>query len=80
MFNPFSTTAKLVKTEKMANEIQKEINGMTKSNWKTNLMGIITLVMGLASLWAPTQYQGKIQQTSALFAGAGLLAAKDHNN
>ncbi len=80
MCNPFTTTAKLVKTERIANEIQKDFNTMNKSNWKTNTIGAITLLIGLAQLWAPSTIQPKISATAGLLAGAGLLAAKDNNN
>lgn len=79
MFNPFSTTAKLVKTEKAATEIQQEFNSMNKSNWKTNTIGAITLLIGLAQLWAPAAIQQKISATAGLLAGAGLLTAKDYD-
>lgn len=76
MISPF----KLLKTEKLATEVEKDINSMNKSNWKTNLTGILTAVFALALLWAPAQYQEKIQATASILAGIGLVAAKDHNN
>jgi len=48
-------------------------------NWKTNLTGILTCVMALALIWAPSQYQPKIQATVAALAGIGLISAKDNN-
>lgn len=80
MLNPFTTTAKLVKTEKLADQLQKDINTMNKKNWKTNTIGAITLLIGLAQLWAPSTIQPKISATAGLLAGAGLIAAKDGNN
>lgn len=76
MISPF----KLLKTEKLATEIEKDINTMKPSNWKTNVTGILTAVVALALLWAPTQYQAKIQATAGILAGIGLIAAKDSNN
>jgi hypothetical protein len=80
MLNPFTTTAKLVKTEKIASEVQKDLNTMNKTNWKTNTIGVITLLIGLSQLWAPSSIQPKISATAGLLAGAGLIAAKDASN
>ena len=79
MNNPFTTLGKLAKTEKLAGQAQKEIDTMNKTNWKTNTIGLITLLIGLAQLWSPSSIQPKISATAGLLAGAGLIAAKDHD-
>lgn len=48
-----------------------------KSSWKTNTLGIVALVLALASIWAPPAMQTKIHATALAVAGSGLLAAKD---
>lgn len=85
MLNPFSTAAKLVRTESLANQLQKEINTMNKTNWKTNTFGIAAVVFAIAIMWAPPQYVQKLKETQAQMAilaglvGGGLIAAKDGN-
>lgn len=74
--NPFTTIPKLLKSEKLWDNFKGAL--MLKS-WKTSVLGAIALVMGLANIWAPPAYQQKVQQTAAVFAGLGLIAAKDHN-
>jgi len=53
---------------------------MNKSNWKTNTIGAITLLAGLAHIWVPNGvWQDRVNSTTAVLAGAGLIAAKDHD-
>lgn len=75
MLNPI----KLFKSKPYIDGLEKDVTTMNKSNWRTNAIGIITLLLGLAGLWAPANMQSKVQATTALFAGAGLVAAKDGN-
>lgn len=77
--NPLTTLPKLIKSKPMVDHMEKDFRTMNKTNWKTNTIGIITLAVGLAALWAPSQYQPKIAKTATLLAGAGLLAAKDND-
>lgn len=77
--NPFSTLTKLIRSKPLIDGLEKDVNTMNKSNWRTNLIGAITLVIALATIWAPAQFQSKIQATAAALAGAGLIAAKDGN-
>ncbi len=77
--NPFTALPKLLKSKKYVDEIEKDAKTMTKMNWKTSLVGIVTCVIALATIWAPADYQGKIQATAAALAGVGLIAARDHD-
>lgn len=76
MLNPF----KLIKSKPLVEGLQKDLTTMNKTNWKTNTLGAIALVIGLAQIWAPPAWQKQIQATSGVLAGAGLIAAKDHDN
>jgi hypothetical protein len=80
MLNPFTTIPKLIKSEPLIDGLEKDLKTMNKSNWKTNTVGAIALIIGLAQLWAPANLQAKIQQTAVVLTGAGLLAARDNNN
>ena len=71
---------KLFKTKQIADKLDKDLSGMNKSNWKTNTIGAIVLLLTLASIWAPPQYQDSIRKTEAALVGVGLVAAKDFNN
>ncbi len=58
------------------------MNKVAKSavtSWRTTLFGILTLVAGLAPIWAPPSVTSKIQATAIVIAGGGLVAAKDSN-
>lgn len=78
--NPFTTLPKLIKSKPLLDKLQKEVQTMSKSNWKTNTLGAIALVIGLAQIWAPASYQPNINKTVAILTGVGLLAAKDADN
>jgi hypothetical protein len=80
VFNPFSTLPKLIKSKPMVDGLQKDFSTMNRTNWKTNTLGAIALLIGLAQIWAPPAWQKKIQQTAVALTGVGLLAAKDNNN
>ena len=45
-------------------------------NWKSSLAGIVGLAVSLSSIWAPPEWQQKIQATGAAILASGLLAAK----
>jgi len=47
------------------------------SSPRTSALGILALALALASIWAPPQYQQKIQATAAAIGASGLLVAKD---
>lgn len=53
---------------------------MTPTNWRTSLHGIATGVLMLASIWAPPDWQGKIQGTAGAFVAMGLISAADAKN
>jgi len=46
-------------------------------SWKTTLLGIVGLLVAVASVWAPPQYQSRIVATGVAITSSGLLAAKD---
>lgn len=48
-------------------------------NWKTTVCGVLTLISGLAPIWAPPELAAKIQQSAVVFMGCGLLVGKDYN-
>jgi hypothetical protein len=81
MVNPI----KLWKSKKYIEEIQKDLNNMSQTNWKTSLFGIISCVIALALIWAPAEFQQKLldtqSQLTVLFSllGVGLILSKDHN-
>ena len=77
MLNPFTTLPKLIKSRPMIDGLEKDFKTMNKSNWKTNTIGAITLVVALAGIWAPSSFQPKVQATAAALASVGLIAAKD---
>lgn len=70
---------KLIKSKKYVEEIEDDVKHMTKANWQTTLVGVVTCVVALATIWAPVEYQGKIAATATALAGVGLVASKDHN-
>ena len=47
------------------------------ANWKTTLLGVVGVLVALATIWAPPQYQARIVATGVAITGSGLLAAKD---
>ena len=47
-----------------------------KSNWKTTLGGIASILSVVASYWVPALVE-PVSQTVAILAGLGLIAAKD---
>jgi hypothetical protein len=47
------------------------------TNWKTTVIGAIGLLVALATVWAPPQYQARIIATGVAITSSGLLAAKD---
>jgi len=47
------------------------------TNWKTSAVGAVGLLVALASIWAPAQYQARIIATGVAITSSGLLAAKD---
>jgi len=47
------------------------------TNWKTSAIGVVGLLMALATVWAPPEYQAKIIATGVAITSSGLLAAKD---
>ena len=47
------------------------------ANWKTTLVGSVGLLVAVASIWAPPQYQARIIATGVAITSSGLLAAKD---
>jgi len=49
------------------------------ANWKTTAVGIVGLVVALATVWAPPQYQARIVATGVAITSSGLLAAKDND-
>lgn len=48
-------------------------------NPKTTLLGIIALLAAIGSVWAPPEYQSKIQASATIAASIGLVGAKDHD-
>jgi hypothetical protein len=48
-------------------------------NWKTTVVGVAGLLVALATIWAPPQYQARIVATGVAITSSGLLAAKDHD-
>lgn len=49
------------------------------ASWKTSYIGLATLIIGLVAIWAPAEYQPKIQASVACLAGFGLIKAKDQD-
>lgn len=78
--NPFSALSKLIKSQPLVDQLEKDVKTMNKSNWKTTIVGIISAGIALSQIWAPARYQGKINATAVALAGVGLVAAKDHDN
>lgn len=85
------TLLKLIKTQKLGTELQKDIDTMKKANWKTNAFGAALILLAIAKIWVAAPQAVKIDQTTNLVhelgedlgllgAGGGLLAAKDSNN
>lgn len=73
MFNPLN----LLRTEKLATDIQKDLKTMNRTNWKTNTCAALTAALMIASIWAPADIQAKIHNTEIALASVGLFAAKD---
>jgi hypothetical protein len=49
------------------------------ANWKTTVVGIVGVIVALATIWAPAQYQARIVATGVAITSSGLLAAKDND-
>ncbi len=49
------------------------------SNWKTTVLGAVGVLVALATIWAPPQYQARIVATGVAITSSGLLAAKDND-
>ena len=47
------------------------------ANWKTTAVGAVGVMVALATIWAPAQYQARIMATGVAITSSGLLAAKD---
>ena len=47
-----------------------------KSNWKTTLGGIASILSVVATFWVPGLVE-PVAQVTAILAGLGLIAAKD---
>jgi len=70
---------KTAKSIKYISNIESILKGMTVRNWITGLHGIIIAVLMLSKIWAPSQYQPKINDTIGVLTATGFLAAKDFN-
>lgn len=55
----------------------KKATKAAKANPVTTVLGILTMALALAPVWAPADYAAKIQASAALLAGGGLVAATD---
>ena len=49
------------------------------ANWKTTLIGAVGLLIAVATVWAPPEYQARIVATGVAITSSGLLAAKDND-
>ncbi|MGO9260314.1 MAG: hypothetical protein ACLQU1_29005 [Bryobacteraceae bacterium] len=49
------------------------------ANWKTTILGVAGVLVALATIWAPPEYQARIVATGVAITGSGLLAAKDND-
>jgi len=76
MINPL----KFLKTEKIATEVEKDVDTMNKANWRTNTHGIVIGLLMLISIWAPESLQPKLQKTEMAFVMLGLISAADAAN
>lgn len=77
--NPITIIPKLTRSKPRLDALEKEFITMTKRNWKTNTLGAIALIVGLAQIWAPASLQPEVQMTIGVLTSVGLLAAKDHD-
>lgn len=75
--NTFALIGKYLKSKPLIDQAERDIKTMNKSNWKTNTLGLITLALALANIWAPASYKQQLQETAGAFAGAGLMVAAD---
>jgi hypothetical protein len=75
MLNPI----KLWKSRKYVNEVLEDWKGVSVKNWTTTLPGIIIALLMLAKIWAPADYQSKINDTIGILTAAGFVAAKSSN-
>lgn len=48
-----------------------------KKNWKTTLLGILSIAAAAAPQFVPVEHQQTAQQVVGLLTGLGLIAAKD---
>lgn len=51
--------------------IEREVKAMKKPNWKTSLVGIVTCLLPLAMIWAPAEYEAKVQATAGRRSSSG---------
>lgn len=75
MLNPI----KLVKTYKIANQVEAIIQGMTMKNWITGLHGLVILLLQLSTIWAPSSIVPKIHDTEMVLIASGFFVSKDFN-
>jgi hypothetical protein len=52
---------------------------MQPSNTRTNIVGIIALLLGIAGFWVPPKYQTQYTQSVAAIGASGLFVSKDNN-
>ena len=69
----------LLKTEKLANQLQQLINHLTMKNWLTTLHGVVIIGILLAKIWAPPAAQSKLNDTIYALTASGFFVAKDFN-
>ncbi len=76
--NPFTTLPKLIKSKGPVEQIETLSEGLTMKNWKTSLAGIASCLVALGLIWAPPEYQPKIQATAAALAGRARCVRANH--
>lgn len=57
----------------------KKATSAVKENPKTSILGLIAILAAIGSVWAPPDYQSKIQASATIAASIGLGLSKDHD-
>lgn len=54
-----------------------EATPKAKPSWRTTVLGIASIIAAFGSVWAPPEYQSKIQASAVIAAGLAHTMAKD---
>ena len=83
--NPIARLRKLIESKSEVDKLKALVKGATVKNWKTTTIGIATVVLSIAMIWSPPEYQNKLANTQTQISvmagllGVGMIMSKDHD-